>query len=458
MFESTTIIIIVNSFSKEYKMHTKKIHSNSHSLIVSVVALFGVVLLTLWNTESAISAQVPKGDHGAAEMEYQMKQLNRLQPSVDVNKTPEGFDSVIWQAFILPDNALTPERVALGHKLYFEKRLSADNTVSCATCHDVTRGFTDQLKTSEGIKDQLGHRNAPTTLNVALLQTVFLDGRSPTLEHQAKQPIINPIEMGMPDGQAAVNAIKDDAEYQAAFQKAYGRQVNYDDIGRAIAAFERTLVFMDSPFRRFLNGDEDAISSEAKQGWKLFNEKARCVTCHPMNPSNPLGTDNRFHNVGVSARHQDFDSLAKQGLKAMEEDPTEQKLEELALATDMSELGRFLVTKNRSDIGAFRTPLLLNIGITPPYMHDGTVETLWDVMDHYNKGGEANLFLDGGMEPLALTEREINNVVEFLFSLTDDRFAQENQRQFKLQKAQAEKKRPLKDDDMAFRIKLAFEK
>jgi cytochrome c peroxidase len=439
-------------------MHTKKIHSSSCSLKVSIVALFGVVLLSLWNTGAAISAQVPKGDHGAAEMEYQIKQLSRLQPSVDVSKTPPGFDSVIWQAFIPKDNALTPERVSLGRKLYFEKRLSADGTVSCATCHDVTRGFTDQLATSEGIKDQLGKRNSPTTLNVALLQTVFLDGRSPTLEHQAKLPIINPIEMGMPDGQAAVNAIKDDAEYQAAFQKAYGRQVNYDDIGRAIAAFERTLVFIDSPFRRFLNGDEDAISSEAKKGWELYNEKARCVTCHPMNPSNPLGTDNRFHNVGVSARHQDFDSLAKQGLKAMEEDPTEQKLEELALATDMSELGRFLVTKNRSDIGAFRTPLLLNIGITPPYMHDGTVETLWDVMDHYNKGGEANLFLDGGMEPLALTEDEINNVVAFLFSLTDDRFAQENQRQLERQKAQAEKKRPLKDDDMAFRIKIAFEK
>jgi cytochrome c peroxidase len=438
-------------------MHTKKIHSNSCSSIVSIVALFGVVLLCLWNTESAISAQVPKGDHGAAEMEYQIKQLNRLQPSVDVSKTPPGFDSVIWQAFIPQDNALTPERVALGHKLYFEKRLSADGTVSCATCHDVTRGFTDQLKTSEGIKDQIGHRNAPTTLNVALLQTVFLDGRSPTLEHQAKQPIINPIEMGMPDGQAAANAIKDDAEYQAAFQKAYGRQVNYEDIGRAIAAFERTLVFMDSPFRRFLNGDEDAISSEAKQGWKLYNEKARCATCHPMNPSNPLGTDNRFHNVGVSARHQDFGALVKKGLKALEEDPSEQKLDELALTTDMSELGRFLVTKNRSDIGAFRTPILLNIGITPPYMHDGTVKTLWDVMDHYNKGGEPNLFLDGGMEPLALTEDEINNIVAFLFTLTDNRFYEENQRQLKLQKAQAEKERPLKDDDMAFRIKLAFE-
>ena len=438
-------------------MHTKKIHPNSIPPIVSIAALFVIALFLLWNTEAAISAQVPKGDHGAAEMEYQIKQLGQLQPSVDVSEVPQGFDAVVWQAFIPQDNTLTPERVALGHKLYFDTRLSADGTVSCATCHDVTRGFTDQLKTSEGIKNQLGQRNAPTTLNVALLQTVFLDGRSPTLEHQAKQPIINPIEMGMPDGQAAVNAIKDDPEYQAAFQKAYGRPVNYDDIGRAIAAFERMLIFIDSPFRRFLNGDENAISSQAKQGWKLFNEKARCITCHPMNPSNPLGTDNRFHNIGVSARHQDFDALAKQGLKALKEDPSEKKLDELALATNMSELGRFLVTKNRSDIGAFRTSILLNIGITPPYMHDGTVETLWDVMDHYNKGGEPNLFLDGGMEPLALTEDEIDNVVEFLFTLTDYRFSQENERQFERQKAQAEKERPLRDDDMAFRTKIAFE-
>jgi cytochrome c peroxidase len=438
-------------------MHIKKNHSNSCSLSVSTIALFGIVLLWLWISEIAICAVVTKGDHGAAEMEYQMKQFSLLQPSVDVSEAPPDFDPVVWQAFIPPDNALTPERVALGHKLYFEKRLSADDTVACATCHDVTRGFTDQLKTSEGIKDQLGHRNAPTTLNVALLQTVFLDGRSPTLENQAKQPIINPIEMGMPDGQAAVNAIKDDAEYQAAFQKAYGRQVNYDDIGRAIAAFERTLIFVDSPFRRFLNGDEDAISPEAKEGWKLYNEKGRCVTCHPMNPSNPLGTDNRFHNVGVSARHQNFKALAKEGLKALQEDPSERKLDELALTTDMSELGRFMVTKNRSDIGAFRTPLLLNIGITPPYMHDGTVKTLWDVMDHYNKGGEPNLFLDGGIEPLALTEDEINNIVALLFTFTDYRFSEENQRQLELQKAQAEKERPLRDDDMAFRTKIAFE-
>jgi cytochrome c peroxidase len=257
-----------------------------------------VVLLPLFNTKAAVAADIPKTDHDAATMEYQIKELDRLLPSVDVSKVPPGFDQVVWEAFIPEDNAMTPERVALGRKLYFDKRLSADGTVSCATCHDVTRGFTDQLAVSEGIKDQLGRRNAPTTLNVALfnapttlnvalLQTIFFDGRSPTLEHQAKQPILNPIEMGMPDGQAAVDAIKDDAEYQAAFKKAYGRKVNYEDVGRAIAAFERTLVFVDSSFRRFLNGDEDAISSEAKLGWELYNEKGRCVTCHPINPSNP---------------------------------------------------------------------------------------------------------------------------------------------------------------------------
>jgi len=402
--------------------------------------------------------EIPKGDHGAATMEYQISELGRLLPAADLRKAPAGFDPVIWEAFIPADNVLTADRVKLGHKLYFEKRLSADGTVSCATCHDVTRGFTDQLATSEGIEDQIGRRNAPTTLNVALLQTVFLDGRSPTLEHQARLPIINPIEMGMPDGAAAVDAIADDAEYQAAFRKAYGRPVNYEDIGRAIAAFERTLIFVDSPFRRFLAGDETAISEQAKQGWALFNEEGRCVTCHPINTSNPLGTDNRFHNVGVSARHQDFEALAKQALQALQEYPSEEKLDELALSTDMSELGRFMVTKNRSDIGAFRTSLLLNIAITPPYMHDGSIKTLWDVMDHYNKGGEPNLFLDGGIEPLALTEAEIDQIVAFLFTLTDERFARHNERQFEQQKEQAQKERPLRDNDMALRLKLAFEK
>jgi cytochrome c peroxidase len=425
--------------------------------IISIL-LIGTAFLQSRNAAAETAKNVPKTEHGAATMDYQNRQIDRLIPLADVSKPPPALDAVVWEAFIPKDNAMTADRVALGRKLYFDKRLSADGTVACATCHDVTRGFTDQLKTSEGIKEQFGRRNAPTTLNVALLQTVFLDGRSPTLEHQAKMPITNPIEMGMANGDAAVNAIKDDPAYQAAFRKAYGRDANYDDIGRAIAAFERTLIFVDSPFRRYLAGNENAISADAKEGWVLFNEEARCMSCHPMNPSNPLGTDNRFHNVGVSARHQDFEGLAKKALKALMADDSEQKLDELALSTDMSELGRFMVTKNRSDIGAFRTLMLLNVGITPPYMHDGSNETLWDVMDHYNKGGEENLFLDGGMEPLALTEEKIDQIVAFLFTLTDIRFADENKRQLERQKALAAKKRPLRDNDMAFRRKLAFEK
>ena len=437
---------------------TRLLHSGPRSAIVGL-ALFA--LLTAAPPPASAAEEpgrdVPRDEHGAATAEHQEQALDKLMPETDVSKPPPGFDPILWAAFIPGDNALTPQRVALGRKLYFDTRLSDDNSVSCATCHDVTRGFTDQRAVSEGIGGQLGKRNAPTTLNVALLQTLFLDGRSPTLDHQARQPILNPVEMGMPDGAAALKAIGDDPEYQKMFKEAYGREMNYEDLGRAIGAFERTLVFMDSPFRRFLAGDDGAISAEARAGWGLFNAKGRCMTCHPMNPSNPLGTDNRFHNVGVSARHQDFEGLARQAIKLLEEDPSEQRLDELAVGTDMSELGRFMVTRNRVDTGSFRTPLILNVAITPPYMHDGSLATLWDVMDHYNKGGEANPFLDGGIEPLALSEEEIDQLVAFLFTLTDVRFAEESQRQLDHQQAMAKKERPIRDEAMASRLTLPFE-
>jgi cytochrome c peroxidase len=403
------------------------------------------------------SPQIPRGKHGDASMEYQLAELQKLRLPADVTKPPRGFDPVVWAAFIPEDNKMTPARVALGRKLYFDTRLSRDGSLACATCHDVTRGFTDQRAVSEGINGQLGKRNAPTTLNAALLQTMFWDGRSPTLDHQARMPILNPVEMGMPDETAALKAIRDDAAYQEGFRKAYGRKVNYQDVGRAIAAFERTLIFVDSPLRRFLNGDGAAISAQARAGWELFNGKARCVACHPMNPSNPLGSDNRFHNVGVSARHQNFEVLAQKALRALGAGASEQTLDALTVGSDLSELGRFMVTHDRSEIGSFRTPQILNVGITGPYMHDGSMNTLWDVMDHYNKGGEANPFLDGGIEPLALSEDEIDQVVAFLFTLTDDRFAAENQRQLKLQKAAAKKQRPFRDEDMAMRRTLPFE-
>jgi len=395
--------------------------------------------------------------HGAMPVAAQEQRFDALKTG-DGSKPPMRIDPAIWVSIVPADNAVTPERVALGRKLYFDLRLSPDGTVACATCHDVSRGFTDQRPVSEGIRDQLGRRNAPTTLNALLMQTMFLDGRAPNLEEQAKLPIVNPIEMGQPDGDAAVKAIAGDADYQKMFQSAYGRAPSYDDIGRAIAAFERTLVFLDAPFDDFVAGKPKAISPAAQAGWALFNGKGRCVTCHALNPSNPVGSDNRFHNIGVAARHKDFEKLAGEALVALAKDDGPDAVDKLALSTDLSELGRFLVSKQRSDIGAFKTPQLRNIALTGPYMHDGSMQTLWDVMDHYNKGGEANAYLDGGIEPLALSETEIDQLVAFMFTLTDRRFQAQSDAAFASQQKRAKTTRPFRDNALAQRQILPFEK
>ncbi|HET6337283.1 MAG TPA: cytochrome c peroxidase [Polyangiales bacterium] len=394
--------------------------------------------------------------HGATPMDQQLKQIATLVPET-VKNAPAGISAEYWKALVPADNPLNEARVALGRKLYFETRLSKDGTVACATCHDVTRGFTDRRNTSEGINDQIGQRNAPTTLNAAFFSSQFWDGRAGMLEDQALLPIVNPIEMGQPNGAAVVASIASDAEYQKEFQAAYGRAINYEDIGRALAAFERTLIFLDAPFDRFARGDANAISRDAQAGWALFNGKARCTSCHQISSSNPVGTDSRFHNIGVSARHQDFELLAKKGLAALKQDASKEAIDKLALQTNLSELGRFVVTRNRSDIGAFKTSQLRNVGVTAPYMHDGSMATLWDIMDHYNKGGEVNPYLDGGIEPLALSETELAQVVAFLFTLTDLRLDDQNKSEMERQRAIAKQRRPFRDDNAANRKVLQFE-
>jgi cytochrome c peroxidase len=409
--------------------------------------------------DQAGAQKLAKGPHGALPVAEQIARLEKLGLA-DAPALPRGIDPLVWQAVVPQDNEPTAARIALGKKLYFETRLSKDGTLACATCHDVSRSFTDRRPVSEGIADQLGQRNAPTTMNALFFQTQFLDGRAPSLEEQAKLPILNPIEMGQPSQDATVANIKDDAEYQRMFQAAYGRPVNYDDLARAIASFERTLVFLDAPFDDFVAGDTSAVSAKAANGWILFNGKARCMTCHMLNPSNQLGTDDRFHNIGVSARKQNFEELADKALKALHgksgKEDTE-AVDRLAIETNLSELGRFLVTKNRADIGSFKTFQLRNVGITGPYMHDGSMQTLTDVIDHYNRGGEANPFLDGGIEPLALTDGEIEDLVEFLGTLTDKRFAAEQRAETARQRAVAAKQRPFRENALAMRKVLPFE-
>jgi cytochrome c peroxidase len=396
--------------------------------------------------------------HGATRMDRQLEKVETLVQHEVGTAAPAGLSSVYWPLLAPDDNQLTDARIALGKKLYFDPRLSADGTVACATCHDVSRGFTDRRMTSEGIRDQVGRRNAPTTMNAVFFQSQFLDGRAASLEEQAKLPILNAIEMGQPDARAATTALAADKEYVDGFQNAYGRAPNYDDIGRALASYERTLVFLTAPFDKFAAGDIDAIDADAIAGWALFSGKARCVSCHQISSLSPIGTDNRFHNIGVAARHSDFEQLALRGLKALGQRPSKEAIDQLALETDLGELGRFVVTRNRADIGAFKTQQVRNVGVTAPYMHDGSMATLWDVVDHYNKGGEANPYLDGGIEPLGLTPREEDQLVAFLFSLTDERLEDQNSAEEARQRKLAAVRRPFRDDALANRQVLPFER
>ena len=235
-------------------------------------------------------------------------------------KSPEqvGLPHELTRAVTPADNPTTPDKVALGEKLFFDGRLSADGSVACATCHDPDKGFTDGKATSVGIGKQVGHRNAPTVLNALYNDTQFWDGRARRLEDQAKLPITNQIEMGQPNLDAAVAAVAKVPEYREAFQRVFGRPVNGDDLARAIAAYERTQMVFDAPFDRFLAGDEKALDASAQRGWATFNGRGRCMSCHGINGTQPTFSDNKFHNIGVSAHKQNFVALARQGIELVD--------------------------------------------------------------------------------------------------------------------------------------------
>ncbi len=336
---------------------------------------------------------------------------------------PFGLPTDLWNELIPADNSMTASKIALGEKLYFDKRLSIDQTVSCATCHDPATALADINAVGVGIQNKKGARNSPTVLNSMFNESQFWDGRAPTLEEQAKLPLINPIEMGMPDHAAVVKRVSEIAEYQKEFASVFGKDgITIDTIAKAIAAFERTQLSGNSPFDRFIAGDQKAISEAAKRGWELFNGKARCISCHTFNASSPFFSDFKFHNIGVAAKDQDFPKLARRARQVLDADPkrAEQLIDEMALSPGFSELGRYLVTKQPRDIGTFKTSMLRDIELTAPYMHNGSEKTLLDVVIFYNKGGEINPNLDGGMRPLKLSDPEMEDIVELMKTFTSD--------------------------------------
>jgi len=326
------------------------------------------------------------------------------------------------------NNPQTPAKIELGDKLFHDKRFSVDGTVSCANCHNDKQAFTDGLPVSVGHHGLTGTRNAPTVLNAAFNQSQFWDGREPDLEGQAKQPLINPVEHGLPNHEPILEITRTDPYYQTAFQSVFGvsgKQITIDHVAKAIASFERTLVSGDSAFDRYyFKGQTDAMTEVQVRGFGLFIGQGRCVSCHAIEQDHALFTDSRFHNIGIGINQiqQDIPRLTQAFLEAKNKGGNV----DMIVLTDKksSELGRFAVTDDLSQIGAFKTPTLRNIELTAPYMHDGSLKTLKEVMIHYNNGGvdkagdPVNAFLSGGIRPLNLTDPQLNDLVDFMRALT----------------------------------------
>jgi cytochrome c peroxidase len=306
-------------------------------------------------------------------------------------KAPLGLPAIPVPA----DNPPTADTVELGRRLFFDTKLSADNTVSCASCHAPAASFADPRRFSIGVGGKAGGRNAPPAMNAAFHPVQFWDGRAVTLEDQAAGPIANPVEMNLAHEMCAAK-INADQTYHALFDKAFGPgPVTMDKITKAIASFERTLVSGNSPFDKYqFGGDKTAMSASAIRGLALFKDPKRgnCAVCHTIDEKSALFADGKFHNLGV-------------GLDARGE---------------LTDLGRYEQTKVEADKGAFRTPTLRNIALTGPYMHDGSQKTLADVVDFYVGGGSSNPYLDKEIKEIKLSGQERADLKAFLEALTGE--------------------------------------
>lgn len=315
-----------------------------------------------------------------------------MQPSVEsfTNQEPEEFElplglpPIPWPA----DNPYSKKKADLGQLLYFDTRLSSDGTISCASCHAVPKAFTDQREIAVGIRNSNGTRHSPTVINAAYQKLLFWDGRAKSLEDQAKGPLGNPREMTLIDNvheahlQCEKRVYKIEG-YRKLFKEVFGTdECSVDDIAKAIATFERTVVSGNAPFDRYMAGDKNAMSHEQIMGWVIYKHVG-CLFCH----SGASFSDGSFFNIGV-------------GMDEAHPD-----------------LGRFEITRKEQDKGAFKTPTLREVSKSYPYMHNGSIWTLEDVIEYYDKGGIPNPYLHPRMKPLGLTKIEKKNLLSFMKSL-----------------------------------------
>jgi cytochrome c peroxidase len=287
-----------------------------------------------------------------------------------------------------PENPFTEEKVALGRRLFFDKRLSADNSLACSDCHQPQRAFSDGRRVAVGVKKQSGDRNTPAIINRTYGRSFFWDGRIRSLEEQVLQPIQNPKEMAT-ELADVIERLKNDATYDSLFHKVFGSSPEVRSLSFALASYVRTLLSGNSAYDRYEAGEKTALTSQQREGLRLFRGKARCATCH----SGSNFTDEEFHNTGVAWNR-----------RTREEPPRG--------------TGRGLVTGLRQDQGKFKTPTLRDIEVTGPYMHDGSLKSLQEVLNFYDGGGHPNAGLDSDIRPLHLTAAEKNALSAFLKALT----------------------------------------
>jgi cytochrome c peroxidase len=290
------------------------------------------------------------------------------------------------------DNPQNAEKIALGRKLFFDKRLSLDGSISCASCHDPQKAFSDQRSKSLGINGQLSERNAPSILNAAFLKTAMFDAHLATLELQAIVPIQEPVEMGH-NMKILIKQLRQIPEYQAAAQAIFGRDFDAWVLTRSLAAFERSLLSMNAPFDQYMAGNKKAMSNDQLAGWRIFSDELYCTKCHPA----PYFTTYEAANNGLYASY---------------EGKTDQ--------------GRFRIHHDSSDIGKFKIPSLRNLPLTYPYMHDGSINSMEAALEHYQKGGAGHPLQDPRILSFELSTKEKAQLLAFFNALVDTSYLRRN--------------------------------
>jgi cytochrome c peroxidase len=306
---------------------------------------------------------------------------------------------------IFPENPITGEKVELGKKLFFDRRLSGDGTMACATCHNPETGYSDGLAISLSYPTTKNWRNSPALINLAYNNVFFWDGRASTLEEQAMFPVMSAFEMNQ-NLDFLEEELKEAPEYIEAFQRIFGGEITRERVAMALAAFQKTITSGEAPLDNYLRGDKSALSSIQKKGYEIFVGKGKCVRCH----NGPNLTDNNFYNLGVPEDSEIVNDPRVSATRRFTAKVSGYK----AYRTLTEDPGRYLVTKDRKDWKAFKTPTLREIALTGPYMHNGFFETIDNVIEFFNKGGGIDSNKTPLLEPLNLSKEEKHALKTFL--------------------------------------------